>query len=205
MSRQKLMALFLIPLACQLIYLGALSVAIAKANEDVDRHQRAERIIQKANVLSKVFYDAGAAMGGYSITKSPLFSDRFDKICRQVPESIDDLKKEVGPDTRQQQILHNISVVCETGLKVLGEAKGAIDDKQVDVAQFRARHMYKETRSLADRLQEELHGLTEDEQKVANEPANAELARRTVQYVLAAGVVMNLLIAGIGWFVVRKN
>ncbi len=139
---------------------------LRQAEIEVQRQIRSKAIISQANTLSKLFYDAGVAMGGYSITKSPLFSDRYDKIVRQIPQDLNELKSLVGDNPRQQKILENLADITVTGLKILGEAKAAIDDNRVDVAQFRARHMYKEIRSLADRLQDELRGLTEDERKI---------------------------------------
>jgi PAS domain S-box-containing protein len=135
-------------------------------------------------------------MGGYSITKSPLFSDRYDKIVRQIPQDLNELKNLVGDNARQQQILQNLQGITVTGLKILGEAKSAIDDNRVDVAQFRARHMYKEIRSLADRLQDELRGLTEDERKIESEGPEAQnRSRATVKLFLVVGVVFNVLLA----------
>ena len=59
-----------------------------QAEIEVQRQIRSKAIISRANTLSKLFYDAGVAMGGYSITKSPLFSDRYDKIVRQIPQDL---------------------------------------------------------------------------------------------------------------------
>jgi PAS domain S-box-containing protein len=185
-----------VPLILELVFIAVLSILLHQAEVEVQRQIRSKAIISQANALSKLFYDAGVAMGGYSITKSPLFSDRYDKIVRQIPEDLTELKTLVGDNPRQQQILKNLAVITETGLKILGEAKGAIDDNQVDVAQFRARHMYKEIRSLADRLQEELHGLTEDEQKIAQQsPEASNRSRSMVKYYLVVGVIFNVLLA----------
>jgi PAS domain S-box-containing protein len=195
-----------VPLILELVFIAILSVLLHQAEVEVQRQIRSKAIISQANALSKLFYDAGVAMGGYSITKSPLFSDRYDKIVRQIPEDLTELKQLVGDNPHQQQILKNLAVITETGLKILGEAKGAIDDNQVDVAQFRARHMYKEIRSLADRLQEELHGLTEDEQKIANQsPEASNRSRSMVKYYLVVGVIFNVLLAfGLAAFFSRE-
>lgn len=184
-----------VPLITGLIFLGILSVLLRQAEIEVQRQVRSKAIISQANTLSKLFYDAGVAMGGYSITKSPLFSDRYDKIVRQIPQDLQELKNLVGDNSRQQQILQNLQGITVTGLKILGEAKAAIDDNRVDVAQFRARHMYKEIRSLADRLQDELRGLTEDERKIESEsPETQNKSRAAVKIFIVVGVVFNILL-----------
>jgi CHASE3 domain sensor protein len=180
----------------ELIFLLTLTMLLRQAEIEVQRQIRSKAIISQANTLSKLFYDAGVAMGGYSITKSPLFSDRYDKIVRQIPQDLNELKSLVGDNPRQQKILENLADITVTGLKILGEAKAAIDDNRVDVAQFRARHMYKEIRSLADRLQDELRGLTEDERKIESEsPEVQNRNRATVKLFLVVGVVFNILLA----------
>lgn len=192
----KGLILVAVPLIFEVIFLATLTYLLRQAEIEVQRQVRSKAIISQANTLSKLFYDAGVAMGGYSITKSPLFSDRYDKIVRQIPQDLDELKNLVGDNARQQQILQNLQVITVTGLKILGEAKSAIDDNRVDVAQFRARHMYKEIRSLADRLQDELRGLTEDERKIESEGPEAQNRNRAmVKIYLVIGVLLNFLIA----------
>lgn len=188
--------LVLVPLVFELVFLIILSVLLQKAEEEVQRQVRSKAIISQANALSKLFYDAGVAMGGYSITKSPLFSDRYDKIVRQIPMDLSELSNLVGDNDKQQQILVRLKTITSDGLKILGEAKSAIDDNRVDVAQFRARHMYKQIRQLADQLQDELKGLTEDERKIENEsPEQQNRSRTMVKVFLVVGVVVNIAIA----------
>ncbi len=198
--------LVLVPLLFELVFLAVLTELLHRAEVEVQRQVRSKAIISQANTLSKLFYDAGVAMGGYSITKSPLFSDRYDKIVRQIPQDLAELKKLVGDNPKQQQILENLQKITVTGLKILGEAKSAIDDNRVDVAQFRARHMYKEIRSLADKLQDELRGLTEDERRIeAESPEKQNRSRTILKLFLVAGVVFNILIAFVLlWFFTRS-
>ncbi|HEY9715426.1 MAG TPA: PAS domain S-box protein, partial [Chroococcales cyanobacterium] len=185
-----------VPLVFELIFLGILTGLLRQADFEVQRQIRSKAIISQANTLSKLFYDAGVAMGGYSITKSPLFSDRYDKIVRQIPQDLDELRNLVGDNPKQQEILENLKVITVTGLKILNEAKTAIDDNRVDVAQFRARHMYKQIRSLADKLQDELRGLTEDERKIESQGPEAQnRSRNQVKLFLVLGVIVNVLLA----------
>lgn len=188
--------LVLVPLVFELVFLIVLSVLLQQAEYEVQRQVRSKAIISQANALSKLFYDAGVAMGGYSITKSPLFSDRYDKIVRQIPLDLQELKGLVGDNDKQQVILGRLQTITSDGLKILGEAKAAIDDNRVDVAQFRARHMYKQIRQLADQLQDALEGLTEDERKMESEsPEQQNSSRAAVKMFLVFGVVHSIAIA----------
>ena len=127
---QKGLILVLVPLACQLMFFVGLSVLLQQSEVEVQRQIRSKAIISRANSLSKLFYDAGVAMGGYSITKSPLFADRYDKIVRQIPLDLNDLKEEVGGNPKQQLIVSRIETITAKGVKLLAEAKAEIDNPQ---------------------------------------------------------------------------
>ncbi len=190
----KGLIIVLLPLALELVFVIILGFLLNNAELEVQRQVRSKAIISEANVLSKLFYDAGVAMGGYTITRSPLFKERYNKIVGQIPGDLNELRNLVGDNPRQQETLKNLASITERGLKILDQAKAAIDNNDVDVAQFRARSMYKEIRQLADRLQQELQGLTEDEEKIANQsPESQNKSRHMVKVWLIAGVILNVL------------
>jgi CHASE3 domain sensor protein len=126
---QKGFILVLVPLAFQMVFLIVLSVLLQQSEVEVQRQIRSKAIISRANALSKSFYDAGVAMGGYSITKSPLFADRYDKIVRQIPLDLQELKVVVGDNRKQQLIVGRLQTITSEGVKILGEAKAEIDNE----------------------------------------------------------------------------
>lgn len=191
-----------IPLGLEFVFIAVLSVLLHQSDVEVQRLLRSRDILSKANNLSKSFYDAGVALGGYRMTKSPLFTDRFDKLSRQITEDLAELKTSVGDNPRQQQILKNLSVITETGFKVLDEEKQQIDNNQDEREQFRARHMYKGIRGITDRLQEEVSGLTEDVQHVAKQSSETyDSVRSMIKCCLLAGIALNVFLA----FTVAKH
>lgn len=125
---QKGFILVLVPLVFQMFFLIGLSVLMQQSELEVQKQIRSKAIITRANSLSKLFYDAGVAMGGYSITKSPLFADRYDKIVRQIPIDLAELKSEVGDNPKQQLIVGRLQTITAKGVKLLGEAKAEIDN-----------------------------------------------------------------------------
>lgn len=188
-------SLLVLPLAVQFCLLFVLTGLLVQAEEEVQEQVRSKAIISQANALSKLFYDAGVAMGGYSITKSQLFSDRFDKIVRQIPIDEDELSSLIGDDQNKQVQVAHISEITSEGLKILGDAKVAIDDNRVDVAQFRARHMYKQIRQLSDQLQDELKSLTDDYRRIENSSPEQQSRNRTMVKVFLVGwVVFDVLL-----------
>ena len=60
---------------------------------------RAKEISAVASNLSKRLYDAGVALGGLTVTKSKLFSERFDKMIVSIPHDVSDLRDLIGQDS----------------------------------------------------------------------------------------------------------
>lgn len=140
---------------------------LKQVNAAVLEQARCDAVIAQASALSKLFYDAGVAMGGYSITKNKEFGERYAKITSQIPLDLAELKKLEDGKPEARASLERIESLVEGGLDELAKAKVAIDENRVDVAQFRARHMYKQVRQDADKIQDELRGLTEGKCRVA--------------------------------------
>jgi serine/threonine protein kinase len=132
--------------------------AIGQYDSSVKEKRRAEQLISSANALSKLMYDAGIAMGGYSVTKNALFADRFDKISALIPPGVKLLKElSAGNEERSMKAIEDAS---DKGLRTLSEAKQEIDSNNETSDNFRQRHMYKEIRKIADDLQTNLQILT---------------------------------------------
>jgi len=152
-----------VPLIFELIFLATLTALLRQAESRFRGKFVLRRLFRKLTLFPNCSMMPAWRWVDTASPKARLFSDRYDKIVKQIPQDLDELRTLVGENGRQQTILANLKKITEDGLSILTEAKSAIDDNRVDVAQFRARHMYKEIRSLADRLQDELRGLTEDE------------------------------------------
>ena len=188
--------LILVPLVFQIGLLLVLTLQLQKAEAEVQNEIRSKAVISQANALSKLFYDVGVAMGGYSITKSPLFADRFEKIKRQIPLDLAELKRVVGENPGQQARIKRLEQITRDGLKILQEAKDAIDDNRVDVSQFRARHMYKQIRTLADNLQDELTLMTADARHFMGLPTVKQYRERAfLKECVFVAVVFNCALA----------
>jgi|AGTN01.2.fsa_nt_gi Serine/threonine protein kinase len=164
---------------------------------DYDRVSRqvthANAMVNEANSLSQMVYDAGVAMGGYSITKSPLFSDRFNTFTQKIPLTLNKIARLDSTDRNHDEEIQAIKKLCTQSLKLLGESKAAIDDNRIDVAQFRSRHMYAELRSNADALQAKLKDLTKDDRALLLKSPDANDQLQRVILASAICLILNLL------------
>lgn len=198
--------LVLVPLVFELIFICVLTGLVQGAEQEIKQQVRSKAIISQSNTLSKSIYDAGVALVGYSVTKSALFDERFNKVVKQIPEDLDELRSIVGENPRQQDVVENIKKITMNGVEMLNQTKSAIDSNRVDIAHFRARHMYKEMRNIADNLQEELKQLTETERKIERESPEKQSRSRTILLVfIFGGVITNIVIALLLlWFFARS-
>lgn len=125
-------------------------------------------MLYTANEISIMFNNAGVAMGGYSITKSQMFSSKSDQSIDNAAKLIDQLQLELKDDPTGLKKLKKVKDMFGETAKMLHEVRDIINDNRVDVAQFRARHMYKDIRSLSDDLRNYLSSLTEDARRIKN-------------------------------------
>jgi CHASE3 domain sensor protein len=144
----------------------SLSLELKRVNEVVLEQARCAALISQADLVNGLFNDAGAAVGGYSITKSKLFEARLSATAARLPVAVEELKKLTVGHPEAQEPIARIGELVKSGLLAMAEAKAAIDANRTDVAQFRARHMYKQIRQNADQVRDELNGLTQVQRRI---------------------------------------
>lgn len=193
---------FILVVSALIFELGFAYELVEMLRQESDRvaeQYRCRAIHAQTAALSKLFYDSGVAMGGYSIAKSPLFATRFATIVKQIPQDVAELSDLVSDDKECVASMQRVKKITTDGLMTLAEAKAAIDDNHADVAQFRARHMYKQIRQLADQLQDELTGISERaDSRAYGKRVEVEggLSDRSVRaLVIIGGVAVNSLMA----------
>ena len=157
---------------------------------------KAHSVISEANAVSKLFYDAGVAVGGYSITKNSLFASRYEMIVKQIPEDIKTLEDLLGDDVKSLSSLTRVSKLTDSGLKTLSDARTSIDSASADANQLQARHMYKEIRETADKLQVELGTLTESSKKIATDSSWMVRANSVFAIELLLLLIGNVALVG---------
>ena len=136
--------------------LTCLGVCVFKMERELVEQQNARAIIVQSDNLLRLLYDCGVAIGGFSITKSPVFADRCDDLSKEVPATLSELKTLIGGNQEQQAVFSRVELNSLGQLKVLAETKAVIDSSAVGIAQYRARHMYKNLRGNLDELKTQL-------------------------------------------------
>jgi CHASE3 domain sensor protein len=133
--------------------------------EQVSRHLQLSSLVDE---ISKLNYDAGVAMGGYSITKDAIFSTRFEKIEAELPKRVAELKHLVSKMPQEEEAAESIDKLSTRILDVNRKAKAQIDDPHLDVANFKARPLYKTLRDNSDKLQNQIQSIRQKDLAIVN-------------------------------------
>ncbi len=151
---------------------------------------RAQSIITEATTVSKLHYDAGVAIGGYSMTRSPVFRERFDGLTKTIPEHLKELERLLQDFPEQSARLEEIRTLARSSLSVLRQSREVVDNNDTEVEQTQTRNLYKNIRSISDELQEKLRLLIADCKDKLSRTSDADSLGRDL--LLAAGLCLML-------------
>jgi CHASE3 domain sensor protein len=156
--------------------------------QDASKVKRHIQLCLVAEAISRLDYDAGVAMGGYSITKARLFYNRFQQIVESLPKKIQELKDLVSTVPVEEPIVQSISTQSLNILAINREVKAMIDNPKITADQVKQRHVYKTIRGSADRLQQDIQALSERDLALMHETLHkgARIPNRKFQIFLLA-------------------
>jgi PAS domain S-box-containing protein len=184
-----------LPLLVNLGFLAVLSQLLHESEIEIQKQMRSKDIVVEANSLSTRFFDAGVAMAGYSVTRSPKFGDRYQEIAQEIPETLNRLRTLVAGNVAQTESVDRLQGITDGSLHLLQQAKLAIDENQADSTQFSAHHMYKEIRSNFDKLKAELKIVTEEARKIEEQsPEQRDRVERLVKLFIVFGIGANVVL-----------
>jgi CHASE3 domain sensor protein len=180
LTKQQVSLLF-VPVFLESIFLSLLLVCNGAATREATELHRAKFLVSQVDELRQRFHQSGLAMGGYSITKSRIMSERYEAICREIPDQVRRLRALTSGSLKQTELVRAIELDTLSGLKILREARIAIDDDRIySCCGFRSHHRYKALRELADKLQDECAELTAKERALLKESPATQHKMRTL-------------------------
>src|SRR5277367_373283 len=124
------------PLLLLIVALGLLGVVdYIAANvieqgyaQDANQVKRHIQLCSLTEAISKLDYDAGVAMGGYSVTKDSLFYSRFQRISAELTKELEELRQLVSSIPEEKAACQSISELSTAILDVNRKAKSMIDE-----------------------------------------------------------------------------
>lgn len=202
-SRKEIFLLALIPVfvpvAIMLVLIGLLFEELHRAELEVQNQVHSKFIVSQANTLSKLFYDAGVALGGSSISKNPLFVSRFEVIRRQIPMDMKEMKTRSKWSPLEKRRVDQIEKIVDSGLQELDHAKANLSGAKVGVAQFQLRQAYKRIRGTTDEIDSVLKQINANDARAMeaiarDESGKGENATKTAWTFIVSAFVIGLLL-----------
>jgi len=196
--------LILVPLVFQIGLLLLLTMQLQKADEEAQLEIRSKMLVSQANTIYKLFYDSGAYLGEYSISKSRIFSDRYHKTAQLMPSELSELNSLVGNRPSQQKRVTRVCTIVAEELKILDQAEVCIDDNSLSPIACCGHHRrnYSHLKMLLGELRNELDLITIDERRFSALPASDQTRQRDyLKATIYANVGLNIGIALVLWSV----
>ena len=113
------------------VFLIAIVFFYQRANFETEKRAKSQEIIAAATILSKLYYDAGLAIGAYALTKNSLFGERYQKLVQQIPAALDNLHVLTNEQPVKEITFQEIDQVAQEGLNQLVTAKTTIDSNSL--------------------------------------------------------------------------
>ncbi len=152
------------------IFFASILFTYLHSNAELEKQVKTQQIIASTTTLSKLYYDAGLAIGAYSLTKNEMFSERAQKLIEQIPVALKNLETQTEEQPVKEIKFTDIKSAAQQGLNELEIAKKAISNSPSSLLsseQIEIRGAYKKIKTISDELQTKLDKLSEGEQKLS--------------------------------------
>ncbi len=192
---QKGLILILVPLLFEVVFVLVLSMSLQQAERAAWEASHSQTVLSEASELTLLTYRAGLSLIFYATTRATSFLDDFSVAAREIPGRIDHLKAlEVG-DPPSREALAKINTMSNRILEIAAQAR-ATAELQND-AVFAEYNWKLDLARMLPLLIHDLNDFTVAVAKVKKiDLAAQDRARNTVIACLAAGVAMNIALAG---------
>ncbi len=194
---QKGLILVGIPLLFELIFVGVLSLMLFQSEQERVRETRAREVIAHASnslvLLVSTIADLVNHIGlpGQSLPQAE-FEESLRHVKERFAEEFKSLRTLVQGHPNEEQLIYRFERKIEKGLIKYQEVNLAFQEKRM-IESLRGLSQMKEILHEAQSL---LDQATDGVRKIAAAaPETAEEMRKKIQFILLAGVILNLLLA----------
>ncbi len=186
---QKGLILVLVPIVFELIFVVCLATLLKQAEEGMIKENHSRAVVTTAHDLQKIFYDAGAALSFYRMTRDESFMRRYHAAIKtKIPEHLKKMSAMMQDEEFERVAFNKISVAAEGGVEELERCRTRLEE---GVRQF----FIVESRASLEKLLHCIDDLIQEERDVQDKaPAAQSAARGTVVNFLFAGVAFSVLL-----------
>lgn len=186
---QKGLILVLVPIVFELIFVVCLATLLKQAEDGMIKENHSRAVVTTTHDLQKLFYDAGAALSFYRMTRDESFMQRYRKAIEQkIPDHLKKCYALMKDEDFELESYKKMETATNEGIAELERCRERLEEgtRQFFIVESRV-HLEKLLRVIDDLIQKERE--VQD-----RAPAAQTAARRTVVYFLFAGVAFSVLL-----------
>lgn len=186
---QKGLILVLVPIVFELIFVVCLATLLKQAEDGMIKENHSRAVVTTTHDLQKLFYDAGAALSFYRMTRDESFMQRYRKAIEQkIPDHLKKCYALMKDEDFELESYKKMETATHEGIAELERCRERLEEgtRQFFIVESRV-HLEKLLRVIDDLIQKERE--VQD-----RAPAAQTAARRTVVYFLFAGVAFSVLL-----------
>lgn len=186
---QKGLILVLVPIVFELIFVVCLATLLKQAEDGMIKENHSRAVVTTAHDLQKLFYDAGAALSFYRMTRDDSFMRRYNAaIEKKIPDHLKKCHDLMKDQDFELESYKKMEAATKEGIAELERCRMRLEE---GTRQF----FIVESRIHLEKLLHVIDDLIQKEREVQDRaPAAQTAARRTVVYFLFAGVAFSVLL-----------
>lgn len=202
---RKALLIVIVPLTAQLIFIFVLGVLLRQVEVEAQRIERSRAIINEANVLTKLVYDAGTALVAYNISKNRIFDSSFRRSIEQIEEELRLMKGLLNETPEQIQKMERIEKLMRKGLSLMQSSRRRSDSSPLALSLLQD-HRRVETEATIKELVNEIDNVIQLEKEAEKaHPVSEAATRQVLETAIIVGIVLNALFAILMVAVFNRN
>ncbi len=193
---QKVLALVLFPFVVQIFFLAVLALALTDAERETLSEARSKSLIADAHKLDYLFMESNSCVSQYISTRNPAFFKRLDELHSETLKDLQTLKNATVGNKSESEILTRVDKLLSQQYEFLTDLGRMIDEGGDELPLYRVGDLLQSAGYLARQTTAELNRFAEAEKQNNQKlPRSSAQARELVKLTLAAGVLLNLVLA----------
>lgn len=181
--------------AVQVILFASFTALLIHSDREQQRARQSQLLVATLLTTEDGIYAATVTLGMLAFERDKVFlQQRFDQLCRDVPERIRSLRKNLKLTPRQSEMMNRIAGGTDLIIALMQECKVAVEDDPLGVKTIRIKRMV--DNEIWPHLYDLRRTITEmvDQQKRGDlDGASEERARRMIMFALSGLFLGNIL------------
>ncbi|MFA6211984.1 MAG: histidine kinase dimerization/phospho-acceptor domain-containing protein [Candidatus Obscuribacterales bacterium] len=187
----------------ELTFVGCYAALLIEADRESARQQTAKEIVSTASGLLKIFFEAGDNVAKYALKRDLVALGKYQEKSAELLRKIKWTKEQLRKDSEQYKLFERIEDSVTSSLRLFAILKSKSDsESELAVAKYGQKLKSKMRLELQEVSGNLVQFLDAEKQIESASPVAIKLQRVRTRWLLAGGIVLNIIVAFIlvAWF-----